>query len=85
MSDYDIEPRVHKIIAQVLGVESDRVRNDAVLVTDLDADSLDQVELLMTMEQEFGLSFGQATVKLTTVRDVVDYIAANIPSAASAA
>ncbi len=81
----DIEPRVHQIIAQVLGVESDRVRNDAVLATDLAADSLDQVELLMTMEQEFGLSFSQATVKLTTVREVVEYIAANTADATSAA
>jgi len=85
MSDHDIEPRVHQIIAQVLGVDRDQVRNDAVLATDLAADSLDQVELLMTMEQEFGLSFNQATVQLTTVRDVLDYIAANIPSAARAA
>lgn len=51
----DIETRVKKIIAEQLGVEESQVTNDKAFVADLGADSLDTVELVMALEDEFGI------------------------------
>jgi acyl carrier protein len=72
--------RVRKIIVEQLGVEEEEVVPTASFVDDLNADSLDLVELIMTMEEEF--SSGDRTVeisdedaeKIVTVQDAVDYI-----------
>ena len=72
--------RVRKIIVEQLGVEEEEVVPTASFVDDLNADSLDLVELIMTMEEEF--SDGDRTVeisdedaeKIVTVQDAVDYI-----------
>ena len=70
-----IQPRVHKIIEEQLGVDSDRVKAEASFIDDLGADSLDIVELVMAMEEEFDLEIPDDDAeKLKTVQDVLSYI-----------
>jgi len=72
--------RVRKIIVEQLGVEDDEVVPTASFVDDLNADSLDLVELIMTMEEEFGSADKPIEIsdedaeKIVTVQDAVDYI-----------
>ncbi len=72
--------RVRKIIVEQLGVEEDEVVPTASFVDDLNADSLDLVELIMTMEEEFGSGDRPIEIsdedaeKIVTVQDAVDYI-----------
>jgi acyl carrier protein len=72
--------RVRKIIVEQLGVEEDDVVPAASFVDDLNADSLDLVELIMSMEEEFSSGDRQVTIsdedaeKIVTVQDAVDYI-----------
>lgn len=72
--------RVRKIIVEQLGVEEDEVVPTASFVDDLNADSLDLVELIMTMEEEFGSDDNPVEIsdedaeKIVTVQDAVDYI-----------
>ena len=71
----DIEARVKKIIAEQLGVNEAEIKNDSSFVDDLGADSLDTVELVMALEEEFGLEIGDEDAeKLLTVKQVVEYI-----------
>jgi acyl carrier protein len=71
----DIEARVKKIIAEQLGVEESQVTNEKAFVADLGADSLDTVELIMALEEEFGIEVpDEQAEKLLTVGDVVKYI-----------
>lgn len=71
----DVRGRVKKIVADLLGVDEDRVIDDARFREDLEADSLDLVELIMAFEEEFG---GEITdddaQKITTVGEAVQYI-----------
>lgn len=71
----DVEARVKGIVVDLLGVDEDRVTADARFREDLEADSLDLVELIMAFEEEFG---GEITdedaQKITTVGQAVDYI-----------
>ncbi|OFZ18385.1 MAG: acyl carrier protein [Bdellovibrionales bacterium RBG_16_40_8] len=70
-----IEPRIKKIIEEQLGVEGDRIRPEASFIDDLGADSLDIVELVMAMEEEFDLEIpDEDAEKLRTVSDVTKYI-----------
>ena len=70
--------RVKKIVVEHLGVEPDKVNEDASFIDDLGADSLDIVELVMAFEEEFGVEIpDDAAEKITTVRDAIDYIEAN--------
>lgn len=70
-----IEPRIKKIIEEQLGVEGDRIKPDASFIDDLGADSLDIVELVMAMEEEFDLEIpDEDAEKLRTVSDVTKYI-----------
>ena len=70
--------RVKKIVVEHLGVEAEKVTEDASFIDDLGADSLDIVELVMAFEVEFGVEIpDDAAEKITTVRDAIDYIEAN--------
>ena len=70
--------RVKKIVVEHLGVEAEKVTEDASFIDDLGADSLDIVELVMAFEEEFGVEIpDDAAEKITTVRDAIDYIEAN--------
>ena len=70
-----IEPKVKKIIEEQLGVDADRVKPEASFIDDLGADSLDIVELVMAMEEEFDLEIPDDDAeKLKTVQDVTSYI-----------
>ncbi|MEO0423716.1 MAG: acyl carrier protein [Pseudomonadota bacterium] len=70
-----IEEQVKKIVAEQLGVKEDSVTSDASFVDDLGADSLDTVELVMALEEEFELEIpDEEAEKITTVQQAVDYI-----------
>ena len=73
-----VEEKVKHIIVEQLGVDEDEVKGTSSFVDDLGADSLDVVELVMALEEEFGIEIGDEDAeKLTTVRHVVEYIAAH--------
>ena len=73
-----IEERVKKIIVEQLGVSDDQVTTDASFVDDLGADSLDTVELVMALEEEFETEIpDEEAEKLATVGDAVKYIESN--------
>lgn len=70
-----IEERVKKIVIEQLGVKDDEVKEDASFVDDLGADSLDTVELVMALEEEFETEIpDDEAEKITTVRQAIDYI-----------
>ena len=70
-----VDERVKKIIAEQLGVEEDEVTNEASFVEDLGADSLDTVELVMALEEEFGIEIpDEDAEKIQSVRDAIVYI-----------
>ncbi len=70
-----IEDKVKKIIADKLSVELEEVVPEASFVDDLGADSLDLVELIMSMEEEFDIDIpDEEAEKLVTVKDALDYI-----------
>ena len=70
-----IESKVKAIIVDKLGVEESQVTPEASFTADLNADSLDTVELIMEFEKEFGISIpDEDTTKINTVQDVVTYI-----------
>ena len=75
----NIEARVRKIIIEQLGVKDEQVTNEASFVEDLGADSLDTVELVMALEEEFELEIpDEDAEKITTVQQAIDYIAAHL-------
>jgi acyl carrier protein len=70
--------RVKKIVVEHLGVEADKVTEEASFIDDLGADSLDIVELVMAFEEEFGVEIpDDAAEKIATVKDAIDYIESN--------
>jgi acyl carrier protein len=70
-----VEDQVRGIIAEQLGVKADEIKNDASFVDDLGADSLDTVELVMALEEEFETEIpDEEAVKITTVQHAIDYI-----------
>ena len=74
----DIEAKVKDIIINELGVEAEKVTNEASFVDDLGADSLDTVELVMAFEEEFGMEIpDEEAEKLRTVGDAINYIQTN--------
>ena len=73
----EIADRVKAIIADNLSVEDDKITNGAVFTTDLGADSLDTVELIMAFEKEFGINIpDEEAEKIQTVGDAITYIEA---------
>ena len=74
-----IEDRVKKIVAEQLGVKEGEVSNDASFVDDLGADSLDTVELVMALEEEFETEIpDDEAEKITTVQFAISYINENL-------
>jgi len=75
MSDKSIEERVKEIIVDQLGVSAEQVTMEAKFVEDLGADSLDTVELVMALEEEFDVEVpDDEAEKLQAVKDVVTFI-----------
>jgi acyl carrier protein len=71
----DTPDRVKKIVVEHLGVEPEKVTEEASFIDDLGADSLDIVELVMAFEEEFGVEIpDDAAEKITTVKDAISYI-----------
>ena len=71
----DTAERVKKIVAENLGVEPEKVTEDASFIDDLGADSLDIVELVMAFEEEFDVEIpDEAAEKIGTVKDAIDFI-----------
>ena len=71
----DVAERVKKIVVEHLGVDAEKVTEEASFIDDLGADSLDTVELVMAFEEEFGVEIpDDAAEKITTVKDAIDYI-----------
>ncbi len=78
MATESIDDRVKKIIVDQLGVEEELVTPEASFVDDLGADSLDTVELVMALEEEFGVEIpDEDAEKITRVKEAVDYIEQN--------
>ena len=79
----DISTRVKKIVIEHLGVDESKVVPAASFVDDLGSDSLDQVEMVMKFEEEFGIEIPQdAAEKITTIQSAIDYIEINASKAA---
>ena len=69
------DEKVKKIIVEQLGVEAEEVTPEAKFIEDLGADSLDTVELIMALEEEFGVEIpDEDAEKIVTVKDAVEYI-----------
>ncbi len=77
----NIEQRVKKIVAEQLGVNEADVKTESSFVNDLGADSLDTVELVMALEEEFETEIpDEDAEKITTVQQAVDYIQSHLKS-----
>jgi len=75
LSNPEIEEKVKKIIETKLSVNADQITNEAKFAEDLKADSLDTVELVMALEDEFGLDIpDEEAEKIKTVQNAIDYI-----------
>ena len=75
----NIEDRVKKIVAEQLGVKEDEVNNESSFVDDLGADSLDTVELVMALEEEFDTEIpDEEAEQITTVQLAISYINENL-------
>jgi acyl carrier protein len=71
----DIEKKVKAIVMEQLGVSEEELKSEASFVDDLGADSLDLVELVMALEEEFGQEIpDEDAEKITTVQDAINYI-----------
>jgi acyl carrier protein len=76
-----VAERVRKIVAEQLGVKEEELKNDASFVDDLGADSLDTVELVMALEEEFETEIpDEKAEQITTVQGAIDYISSNLKS-----
>ncbi len=73
-----VEKKVKEIVAEQLGKDVNEITTNAAFIDDLGADSLDIVELVMKMEEEFGIEIpDEEAEKIKTVNDVVEYIKAH--------
>ncbi|KXW56789.1 acyl carrier protein [Ferrovum sp. PN-J185] len=71
----NIEQRVKKIVSEQLGVKEEDIQNSSSFVDDLGADSLDTVELVMALEEEFECEIpDEEAEKITTVQQAIDYV-----------
>ena len=76
----NVDERVKKIVVEQLGVKEEEVTNAASFVDDLGADSLDTVELVMALEEEFECEIpDEEAEKITTVQQAIDYVQAHLP------
>lgn len=74
-----VEERVKKIVVEQLGVKEDEVTNESSFIDDLGADSLDTVELVMALEEEFKTEIpDEEAEKITTVQQAIDYITSHL-------
>ena len=74
-----VEERVRKIVVEQLGVKEEELKGSASFVEDLGADSLDTVELVMALEEEFETEIpDEKAEKITTIQEAIDYINANL-------
>jgi len=74
-----VEQRVKKIVAEQLGVNDADIKPESTFVDDLGADSLDTVELVMALEEEFECEIpDEEAEKITTVQQAIDYIGAHV-------
>jgi acyl carrier protein len=79
MSREEILTQLKPVVAEQLGVDESEVREDASFTEDLNADSLDLVELIMSLEEKFGLQISDEDAeKLTTVGEAVDFISEHV-------
>jgi len=75
----DIEQRVRKIVSEQLGTDDAKIKNESSFIDDLGADSLDTVELVMALEEEFDTEIpDDEAEKITTVQQAIDYINKNL-------
>ena len=75
----NIVERVKKIVAEQLGVNEADIKNESSFVDDLGADSLDTVELVMALEEEFECEIpDEEAEKITTVQQAIDYVVNNV-------
>lgn len=80
--DPAIASRIRKEIGAILGKAPDSIKNSDAFIKDLDADSLDTVEIVMAIEEAFDISIeDEAAVKLITVGDLIDYVCIRIKTA----
>jgi len=76
-----VEEKVNAIIAEQLGVKAEEIKSESSFVDDLGADSLDTVELVMALEEEFGIEIpDEDAEKMTTVGDALKYIESKVKS-----
>jgi len=82
MPSPEMEARLKKIVAEQLGVDESKIVPDARFTDDLNADSLDLVEMIMSLEEEFGVEIpDEDAEKILTVGDAIDYIDAHAQAA----
>ncbi len=75
----DIEKNVRRIVSEQLGTDDDKIKNESSFIDDLGADSLDTVELVMALEEEFDTEIpDDEAEKITTVQQAIDYINKNL-------
>ncbi|MBL4744085.1 MAG: acyl carrier protein [Cycloclasticus sp.] len=75
----NIEERVKKIVAEQLGIKEEEVTNEASFIDDLGADSLDTVELVMALEEEFDCEIPDDEAEgITSVQQAIDYVNKNV-------
>jgi acyl carrier protein len=75
----DVEKKVKETVIQQLNITEDQYNIEASFIEDLGADSLDIVELLMALEDEFGIEIpDEDLIKIVTIKDVIEYIKAKI-------
>ena len=71
----NIEAKVKKVVADKLGIDETTIKNESAFIEDLGADSLDTVELVMALEEEFGCEIpDEEAEKITTVQAAIDYV-----------
>ncbi|NJM32118.1 MAG: acyl carrier protein [Limnobacter sp.] len=74
----NVEQRVKKIVAEQLGVKEEEIKTESSFVDDLGADSLDTVELVMALEEEFETEIpDEEAEKITTVQQAINYVTAH--------
>ncbi|AEA34173.1 acyl carrier protein [Hippea maritima] len=75
----NVAEEVKKIVVEQLGVDEDEVKPEAKFIEDLGADSLDTVELVMAMEEKFGIDIPDSDAqKIVTVQDAIDYVESHL-------